>query len=112
MSTGPTLPLSPLVDPNVAVLWSVPQDPPVVALTTCSVMVAPAASVKVPVVAGSVPQLKVSVGGEPPTAHAMPLGIEVPVPESDQLMPVPAGRLSDSVTPVASPAPVLLSVTT
>src|SRR5437660_744804 len=99
------LPPVPLFNVTEAVLVTVePHSAAVVGEVTCSVMVAPAANVKVPVVAGSVPQLKVSVGGDPFTAQAMPEGIEVPVPESDQLIPVPAGKESESVTPVASPA--------
>ena len=92
MSTGPMLPVPPFVEPKVAVLWSVPQLPPVVGEVTCNVMVAPAAKVKVPVVAGLVPQLKVWVGGDPLTAHAMPEGIEVPVGAAPQ---IPVGVLAD-----------------
>src|SRR5439155_1417854 len=107
------LPPVPLLNVTEAVLGTVePHSAAVVGEVTCSVIVAPATKVKVPVVAGSVPQLKVWVGGDPFTAQAMPEGMDVPVPESDQLIPVPAGKESESVTPVASPAPELCSVTT
>src|SRR5438309_1258514 len=67
----------------------------------------PAPRVKLPVVAGSAPQ--VSVWGEPAMAHLMPLGmVEVPA-SMDQETPVPLGSGSDRVVPVEAPAPAELS---
>jgi len=106
------VPLPSLPVLNVAVLLYVPQLPEVVPLTTCSTNVFPAPSVNEPVVLGDVPQLN-TCGVAFVIPHEMPVGIEVP-PEAllsiDQLIPVPPGRVSDNVTPVASPAPLLASV--
>src|SRR5579864_2350321 len=99
------VPLPSLLVLNVAVLLYVPQLAEVVELTTCSTSVEPAFSVKVPVVAGLVPQLR-TCGVALVIAHEMPVGMEV-IPlelgSIDQLIPGPPGRVSDNVTPFASP---------
>src|SRR5438270_13934525 len=74
-------------------------------------MCAPEARVKVPEVAGEVPQDRVCVGAEPFTAQAMPAGIELPPASSDHETPVPLGSGSESVVPVESPGPALDRVT-
>src|SRR5947209_1376831 len=74
-------------------------------------MCAPEARVKVPEVAGEVPQDRVCVGAEPFTAQARPVGVLLVPASSDQLTPAPEGRASESVVSVESPGPALDRVT-
>src|SRR6201993_4446774 len=76
-------------------------------------MLAPAGSVKVPLVLGAAPQLSVWLGAVPPIVQAIPLGIELPPLSIDQLTPLFAmlGSGSLKVVPVESPGPPLLKVT-
>ena len=79
----------------------------------CSVMLLFPGSVNWPVVLGVAPQL--STGGDAVLIpQLMPLGMDVPDPVpvcNAQLTPVPVGSVSVSVTPVALPDALLVSVT-
>jgi hypothetical protein len=66
--------------------------------------------VNVPVSLGDVPQLS-TCGFVPWMSHVMPVGIVLPAVSSVQVTPSAVGKLSDNVTPVASPAPEFDNVT-
>src|SRR5215469_14797042 len=100
-----------LLESAVAVLVYSAQLSLVVELITCTVMVAPEAKVKVPVVAGSVPQLSVWGAVGLSMAHLIPVGTVVNELSMLQLTPVPAGSRSLKVVPVEAPGPALAKVT-
>jgi hypothetical protein len=111
IDTVVVVPVPPLVDVKLAVLVIVAPHATVdVGLVTWSLIVEPAGNVNVPVVLGDVPQLS-TCGFVPLMPHEMPLGIELPAVSSVHVRPPALGRLSVSVTPVASPAPVFDNVT-
>src|SRR5438045_1122420 len=96
----------PFDDVNVAVLFSgdTAHVAEVVGLVTCSLIVEPAGSVKVPVLLGDVPQLR-TCGFVPWTAHVMPAGMLLPAASRLHVTPGAEGKLSVSVTLYASPGP-------
>src|SRR5215472_15461510 len=93
---------------TVAVFRYVLQLADVVGLVTCSVSVAPAGTVNALLLLG-VATHSSSCGEPVVTLQLIPVGIDVPVAASDQVTPLPDGSVSARVTPVASPAPALLS---
>jgi len=109
--------LPPTVDVKFAVLLYVPQLAAVVGLVTCRTIDFPAANVKLPVGGVPVPHTSVCDGAVPVTAHVIPVpvGIDVPMLDSDQFTPLPvgpAGSGSLNVVPSESPCPLLVSVST
>src|SRR5215472_5272438 len=93
---------------TVAVFRYVLQLAAVVGLVTCSVSVVPAGTVNALLLLGVAPHSS-TCGVAVVTWQLIPAGIDVPVAASDQVTPLPLGSVSARVTPVASPAPALLS---